>query len=151
MILHFHCTLFVQWVNLRKPKWFNLQTNFMGNFIRGTSGNLKSPTVEENPPSPPSLCLAAAKAIFAFEANEQDCCAYHTNHVITVNNTHYNMASWINTDLLPVLSCSSSLRMDFPSMSGGVSNPAMWRIVGARSMFSTRWGFLKRNMHVMYM
>lgn len=39
-------------------------------------------------------------------------------------------------------SMSSSLRMDFPSMSEGMSRPAMSRMVGARSMLRTMWGFL---------
>lgn len=43
------------------------------------------------------------------------------------------------------LSESSSLRMDLPSISGGISNPAISRIVGARSIFNTIWGFLKKN------
>lgn len=45
--------------------------------------------------------------------------------------------------LLTGLSESSSFRMDLPSMSGGMSKPAISRIVGARSMFNTMWGFLK--------
>lgn len=39
-------------------------------------------------------------------------------------------------------SVSSSLRMDFPSISAGMSRPAMSRMVGARSMLRTMWGFL---------
>lgn len=40
------------------------------------------------------------------------------------------------------LSVSSSFRMDFPSISEGMSSPAMSRMVGARSMLRTMWGFL---------
>lgn len=40
-------------------------------------------------------------------------------------------------------SVSSSLRMDFPSISEGMSSPAMSRMVGARSMLRTMWGFLR--------
>lgn len=32
--------------------------------------------------------------------------------------------------------------MDFPSISEGMSRPAMSRMVGARSMLRTMWGFL---------
>lgn len=39
-------------------------------------------------------------------------------------------------------SVSSSFRMDLPSMSVGMSRPAMSRMVGARSMLRTMWGFL---------
>lgn len=39
-------------------------------------------------------------------------------------------------------SVSSNLRMDFPSISEGMSRPAMSRMVGARSMLRTMWGFL---------
>jgi hypothetical protein len=39
-------------------------------------------------------------------------------------------------------SVSSSLRMDFPSMSAGMSRPAISRMVGARSMLRTMCGFL---------
>lgn len=160
MILHSYWTLFILWV-FWGNKWFNLQTNSSGNFIRRTSINpSQSPTAKENPPNclEPTLCSAGAKPIIlateiyicSIMANEEDCCTYHEHSAITIHNIHYSMAWWIHTDLLPVLSCSSSLRMDFPSMSGGVSSPAMWRIVGARSMFSTRWGFLKKYMHVQF-
>ena len=40
-------------------------------------------------------------------------------------------------------SVSRSLRMDFPSISEGMSSPAMSRMVGARSMLRTMWGFLR--------
>lgn len=46
------------------------------------------------------------------------------------------------TCLLAGLSVSSRVSIDFPSMSGGASRPAMSRMVGARSMFSTTWGLL---------
>jgi len=111
--------------------------------------SVKSPTAKENPPNCPksTLCSLGAKAtILAMEI-----CMFsimetiNTTVAITV---HYiDFTAWIHTHLLPVFSCSNSLRMDFPSMSGGVSSPAMWRIVGARSMFSTKWGFLKKYMH----
>lgn len=35
------------------------------------------------------------------------------------------------------------MRMDFPSISEGMSSPAMSRMVGARSMLRTMWGFLR--------
>lgn len=38
--------------------------------------------------------------------------------------------------------------MDLPSMSGGISSPAMSRMVGARSMFSTMWGLLGKVIDV---
>lgn len=79
---------------------------------------------------------------------KRNCCIYHAHCTFIVHSNHYSMTWWIHTYLLPVRSCSSSLRMDFPSMSGGVSRPAMWRMVGARSMFSTMWGFLKINICV---
>lgn len=41
------------------------------------------------------------------------------------------------THLLAGLSVSNTVRTDLPSMSGGGSRPAMSRMVGARSMFST--------------
>lgn len=43
------------------------------------------------------------------------------------------------------LSESRSFRMDLPSISDGISNPAISRIVGARSMFNTMWGFLEKH------
>lgn len=42
-------------------------------------------------------------------------------------------------------SMSNSLRIDFPSMSAGMSRPAMSRMVGAKSMLRTMWGFLRRQ------
>lgn len=41
------------------------------------------------------------------------------------------------THLFPGLSRSRSFRTDLPSISGGVSSPAISRIVGARSIFRT--------------
>lgn len=49
------------------------------------------------------------------------------------------------THLLPGFSRSRSLRTDLPSTSGGVSSPAMSRMVGARSMFRTICGTLQRD------
>lgn len=42
-------------------------------------------------------------------------------------------------------SVASSLRMDLPSISAGISTPAISSKVGARSMFNTMWGFLPRH------
>lgn len=47
--------------------------------------------------------------------------------------------------LLAGLSVSSRVSIDFPSMSGGVSRPAMSRMVGARSMLRTICGLLIRT------
>lgn len=84
----------------RGNKWFNLQTNSTGNFIRRTSVNLsQSPAAKENPPNcpEPTLCSAGAKAIILameicicpIRANEWDCCTYHAHCAITVHNIHY--------------------------------------------------------------
>lgn len=53
------------------------------------------------------------------------------------------------THLFPGLSKSRSFRTDLPSISGGVSSPAISRIVGARSIFRTIWGtlWIKRKGH----
>lgn len=55
------------------------------------------------------------------------------------------LKKYVGTHLFPGLSKSRSFRTDLPSISGGVSSPAISRIVGARSIFRTIWGTLQIN------
>lgn len=49
----------------------------------------------------------------------------------------------VRAHLLTGLSVSSSLRIDLPSISAGISIPAMSSRVGAKSMFKTMCGLLQ--------
>lgn len=56
---------------------------------------------------------------------------------------YIDTADFSDVYLLLVFSCSRSFRTDLPSISEGVSRPAISRMVGARSMFKTIWLFLQ--------
>lgn len=63
----------------------------------------------------------------------------------THTHTHVHARTYKkNSDhLFTGLSASSSFRIDFPSISAGISTPAMSSRVGARSIFRTMWGLLR--------